>query len=521
MKNKICILVSTLCVALLFNACSKALSENSISESRSSEISVSESSIAAPSISESSSVKESHAESLNPEPSESREERALSSTFSTSEMTDVKTPAATNPFEVGKDEIYDLYLFYPDRLTYRMLGGYFWSPREEADNHAIVLALNALPPLPKLDTTPNAKVQTGFLIIREDYKKTQINLLEHALEVDGTYYSLTEEQYDKLKKLADEVTELGSSFGQSPQWLIWMNPNRVTNIECTDETGRTFKLKQENFLLAAMEPSFLSASSGRSYKPGSNNFNEMKDAFKTVFTFDNGGTYTMVLAENKLYLESSDMDIACQYQIWPNSADSFVSSMKNAETGMMNPRTGKPVIYLYPEKTQDVSVKLNFRGELYYTYPTYNGGWNVTAAPDGTLTNKADGSTHYYLFWDGNSNFRDWDFSEGFIVKGDEVENFFKDKLPAMGLTPREYNDFITYWTPELSRNKYNLVTFSTAQYEAIAPLDITPTPDTILRVHMVYKSISEPIAVKEQVLPKAPGRSGFMVVEWGGTRAD
>jgi hypothetical protein len=152
--------------------------------------------------------------------------------------------------------------------------------------------------------------------------------------------------------------------------------------------------------------------------------------------------------------------------------------MKDAETGRMNPRTGKPVIYLYPKKTQDVTVRLNFMGRLSHTDPAYNGGWHVTAEPDGTLTNLADGSKHDFLFWDGTSDFREWDFHEGFVVKGDEAKIFLLEKLPAMGLTPRETNDFIAYWAPRLSCSEYNLVTFSTAQYQAIAPLDITPAPN-------------------------------------------
>jgi hypothetical protein len=88
-----------------------------------------------------------------------------------------------------------------------------------------------------------------------------------------------------------------------------------------------------------------------------------------------------------------------------------------------------------------------------------------------------------------------------------------------MGLIPREYNDFITYWAPEMSRNEYNLITFSTEQYEDIAPLDITPEPDSVLRVHMVYKPIDAPINVKPQQLEPFE-RIGFVAVEWGGSRA-
>ena len=68
----------------------------------------------------------------------------------------------------------------------------------------------------------------------------------------------------------------------------------------------------------------------------------------------------------------------------------------------------------------------------------------MTAYPDGRLVNKADGSEHYYLFWEGSGQF-DWDFSSGFCVPGPETEGFLRKVLPQTGLLPREYNDFITY----------------------------------------------------------------------------
>ena len=42
----------------------------------------------------------------------------------------------------------------------------------------------------------------------------------------------------------------------------------------------------------------------------------------------------------------------------------------------------KPVIYLYPEQEQEVSVRLDYDGELTCTYPEYKDGWTVTAEED-------------------------------------------------------------------------------------------------------------------------------------------
>ena len=47
-------------------------------------------------------------------------------------------------------------------------------------------------------------------------------------------------------------------------------------------------------------------------------------------------------------------------------------------------------------------------------------------------------------------------------------------------------------------------------------PLEITPRPDTTIRVIMNYKPLNTPIKVTAQQLT-TPTRTGFTVVEWGG----
>ena len=179
-------------------------------------------------------------------------------------------------------------------------------------------------------------------------------------------------------------------------------------------------------------------------------------------------------------------------------------------------RAAKPVIYLYPTSEQTVSVKLDLKGELTFTYPDYQDGWKVKAQPDGKLTNITDNREYSYLFWEGIYN-NEWDMSKGFVVKGTETEKFLQEKLEYLGLTPKEYNEFIVYWLPIMQKNKYNLVTFAGEDYESIAQLKITPQPDSILRIMMVFKPLSEPVEIPEQVL-KPFIRKGFAVVEWGGT---
>ena len=173
----------------------------------------------------------------------------------------------------------------------------------------------------------------------------------------------------------------------------------------------------------------------------------------------------------------------------------------------------KPVIYLYPQQETQVSVYIDT--DLTVTYPEYNGGWNVTAQPDGTLYT-ADGREYSYLFWEGNSD-TEWDFSEGFCVKGGDTAEFLQYALSEQGLTPKEYNEFIVYWMPLMQDNEYNIISFQGEIYDRSAPLSITPQPDTVKRVFMAYYSSEKPVEISPQELCGFE-RNGFTVVEWGGT---
>ena len=175
----------------------------------------------------------------------------------------------------------------------------------------------------------------------------------------------------------------------------------------------------------------------------------------------------------------------------------------------------KPVIYLYPETETDVEVRLHIDGELEFTYPEYIDGWQVTAYPDGQLINHADGFEYSYLFWEGHGNI-DIDMNSGFVVAGDDTVEFLREKLLYMGLLPKEYNEFIVYWAPKMQPNAYNLISFQGDAYTKAALLDIIPTPDSVLRIFMVFQPLDEPIAIPEQELDTFE-RIGFTVIEWGG----
>ena len=182
----------------------------------------------------------------------------------------------------------------------------------------------------------------------------------------------------------------------------------------------------------------------------------------------------------------------------------------------------KPVLYLYPEKTIDVSVKLALKDAVFScTYPDYGTGWNVIAYPSGKLINKADKKEYSYLYWELDSDMK-FDFSKGFIVKGKDTAAFLQKTLAQMGLKPKEYNEFIVYWLPQMQNNEYNLISFQTKTYTDNVKLKISPKPDSVLRVNMAYKPLTakqakkQKASLKPQTFPKFE-RKGFTVVEWGG----
>ena len=178
-------------------------------------------------------------------------------------------------------------------------------------------------------------------------------------------------------------------------------------------------------------------------------------------------------------------------------------------------RAEKPVIYLYPTENMDVTVKLDINGDLTCTYPAYHDGWTVTASPDGSLTDEK-GQTYNYLYWEGET-YTLYDMTKGFCVKGEDTAAFLEDALAKLGLNRREANEFIVFWLPLMQENLYNIISFQTDVYTESAKLTVTPTPDTVIRVFMAYKSADNYVEIETQELT-TPAREGFTVIEWGGT---
>ncbi|KAF8603244.1 hypothetical protein BDV93DRAFT_544910 [Ceratobasidium sp. AG-I] len=241
---------------------------------------------------------------------------------------------------------------------------------------------------------------------------------------------------------------------------------------------------------------------------------------------------------------------------------------------------GKPVIYLFPPQSQrDVHVRLSLVDSWNFSalYPptsikpgpttsprlAQSVSWTVDASPDGTLLDKGTNREVSYLFWEAHtvldllatpassrpgspSGPSDITFdplrarlepSNSALLPLDKATAYIDDTLLALGLHAEARTSFITYWLPSLQAHKFTALRFIPQnEYETAAPMSISPTPDVVTRVFMLFQGVNEvdlerwePALVRATQNPstwrdivgvdmeKAADASLFRVLEWGG----
>ncbi|MFT5860021.1 MAG: hypothetical protein ACI865_002129 [Flavobacteriaceae bacterium] len=184
---------------------------------------------------------------------------------------------------------------------------------------------------------------------------------------------------------------------------------------------------------------------------------------------------------------------------------------------VFNLEMDKPVIYLYPKTETDVSVKLDVKGVLNFTYPRIDKSWEFVAHPNGDLV--FGNKTFNYLFWESSQNryLNHVELKSGFVVEKANVVSFLEEKLTLAGLTAKEQADFITYWGPRLAAHDKTFVHFEFNEAcNRYAELDISPKPDNLYRIYIGWKAIYTEMEPTPQII-KPIDRNGFTVLEWGG----
>lgn len=183
----------------------------------------------------------------------------------------------------------------------------------------------------------------------------------------------------------------------------------------------------------------------------------------------------------------------------------------------INPQMAEPVLYLYPPSARDVSVELGPGVRLIASRPRLEGRrWRVRAHPDGRLVD-VEGREHPHLFWEGSS-YPIPRTGRGDVVARGELDRYFDRTLEERGLSVRETADFKAYWLSRMQEAPYYRVDFlDERDMSFLAPLDIDPRPDTLIRVLMDYEPLSRRIEVPPAPRPVPRVRRGFTAVEWGG----
>lgn len=175
----------------------------------------------------------------------------------------------------------------------------------------------------------------------------------------------------------------------------------------------------------------------------------------------------------------------------------------------------KPVVYLYP--TKDTKVNVRVGANVSISEPQYDAsrGWTVLAHPNGTLD--LNGKQYDSLFWEGQGHGSYPGIASGTVVKRSDAAATMQRQLFEQGLNKKETADFMKYWQSKIPNKPYvRLTWFNTSQMESLAPLYISPKPQTLIRIFLDMGGYDAKISISSQTLTKVP-RIGYTAVEWGG----
>lgn len=165
-------------------------------------------------------------------------------------------------------------------------------------------------------------------------------------------------------------------------------------------------------------------------------------------------------------------------------------------------------LYLYPETATEIAVSVETVG-MTFAYPSCSGIWRVTAQPDGTLN---DGARTVRSLCREGVEPEGYPMEQGFCVAGADTAAFLEEAAAKLGLTEQETQDFVLCFAPRMAENSWNLISFHVSEEGP----DITPVPDTRIRVCMIWKPLGEAVQIAPQPLTGIR-RSGFTALELAG----
>ncbi len=252
------------------------------------------------------------------------------------------------------------------------------------------------------------------------------------------------------------------------------------------------------------------------YKIGDQNDNVLKSFYDTYVNSFSNSYETPNDSEKRSYEEFLKLH---PFLYWKDSFGRWIEFINTRFVATPQAEMCKPAIYLYPENKAELNVQVSPNGGFTYTNPPYGNGWNVEASPNGRIKNLKSGKEYNYLYWEGKGlNYPIKE--EGWVIKKENLEKFFDEKLSLIGLNDKEMGDFKEYWLKQLSAKPYYQISFLTqSEFNRLAPISFSPkSPETLIRVMMTARGLNETKNIQEQHLPPTPKRNGFTAVEWGGT---
>lgn len=197
-------------------------------------------------------------------------------------------------------------------------------------------------------------------------------------------------------------------------------------------------------------------------------------------------------------------------------SDADIQALKNAlpQCEINEILVKKPNIYLYPEKTEKLSVNVIPKGKITKSIPEYNAGWKVTVDPSGKIDN-----TYDFLFYEASLNYQ-FTLNKGWIINKGSFNEEMNSILTSIGLNSKEKADFIEYWSKELKwkSSRYAVYYLDPKEINEAVKLNLSKKPDSILRAYFYFVPLNdnENLEIKNPEI-KQFKRNGFTVVEWGG----
>lgn len=292
------------------------------------------------------------------------------------------------------------YWIYDDTRKVSWSGnGLFARSSDTAETAPVALILDSA--VEAEDIGQPVMTDTFFEIVGKDDTKITGQLYEQGVELTRSLPGQGYGDSVKLKLNDADLTTLRNNLTQSeadsdersayrPAWLTMMRESRAESITYRASTGEENRFDASNpweyYVFDQIAEQVTSAGTFTDKT-------SLPDSSQVTVTFNNGLVYAIYATETQLLVTTNDTDQGLLYTLRSGN-----SVYEKTAMGHLNPPTGKPVIYLYPEEVTDCTVTVDY-SPFTYTYPTYNDGWEVTAYPDGRLINKADGTEHYYLFW--------------------------------------------------------------------------------------------------------------------------